>query len=43
MSDEELCREFGTTFEDVEQKVAKVEAGDYSDFDFSKTSTEKPE
>ena len=38
MNDEELCKMFGTSMEEVEDIVSKVEAGDYSDFDFSCTT-----
>lgn len=33
MNDKELCMMFGTTPDDVEREVEKVEAGDYSSFD----------
>lgn len=36
MNDQELCEAFGTTLEQVAEEVARVEAGDYSAFDFSK-------
>lgn len=42
MNDEELCEVFGTTLEDVEHEVAKVEAGDYSSFDFSRVIMGSP-
>lgn len=42
MNDRELCELFGTTIEDVEHGVAKVESGDYSDFDFSKATMGRP-
>ena len=42
MNDRELCDLFGTTIEDVEREVAKVELGDYSDFDFSKVIMGRP-
>lgn len=38
MNDEELCMMFGTTLDDVEREVEKVEAGDYSSFDFSRVT-----
>lgn len=42
MNDKELCEMFGTTVEDVESVVAKVESGDYSDFDFGKAIDGRP-
>lgn len=42
MNDGELCEMFGTTLEDVEGEVAKVEAGDYSSFDFSRAIMGSP-
>ncbi len=42
MNDRELCEMFGTTLENVESEVAKVESGDYSDFDFSKVIIGRP-
>ncbi|MDO4849489.1 MAG: hypothetical protein Q4B45_06955 [Coriobacteriia bacterium] len=42
MNDRELCELFGTTVDDVERGVAKVESGDYSDFDFSKVTMGRP-
>ncbi len=42
MNDRELCEMFGTSLEDVEREVSKVEAGDYSDFDFSKAIMGRP-
>ena len=38
MNDEELCKLFGTNIEEVEREVGKVEAGDYSSFDFSRVA-----
>lgn len=38
MNDRELCEMFGTTLEEVEREVTKVEAGDYSSFDFSRVT-----
>lgn len=35
-SDELLCEMFGSTIEDVEREVERVESGDYSGFDFSR-------
>lgn len=42
MNDKELCEMFGTTLEDVERDVAKVEAGDYSSFDFTRVIMGSP-
>lgn len=42
MCDEELYRLFGTTEGDVNRTVDKVEAGDYSDFDFSQVMQGRP-
>ena len=42
MNDRELCELFGTTIEDVEREVDKVESGDYSSFDFSKVTMGRP-
>lgn len=42
MNDRELCELFGTTIEDVERGVAKVESGDYFDFDFSEVTMGRP-
>jgi hypothetical protein len=42
MSDEELCEMFGTSLEEVGRGVAKVEEGDYSDFDFSRAMPGRP-
>lgn len=42
MSDRELCEMFGTTIEDVEREVDKVEAGDFSGFDFSRVMMGSP-
>ncbi|WEV59477.1 hypothetical protein OZX67_02710 [Bifidobacterium sp. ESL0728] len=42
MSDEELYKLFGTTEDDVNRTVDKVEAGDYSDFDFSQVMQGRP-
>ncbi len=42
MTDEELCEMFATNAEEVEREVAKVEAGDYSSFDFSRTIIGRP-
>lgn len=42
MSDRELCEAFGTTLEDVEAGVSKVEAGDFSDFDLSRVIVGRP-
>ena len=36
MDDKQLSEAFGITLEEVEAIVGKVEAGDYSDFDFSR-------
>lgn len=35
MNDRELCEMFGITLEEAEREVDKIEAGDYSDWDFS--------
>ena len=37
MDDRQLCEAFGITLEEVEGIVEKVESGDYSDFDFTRT------
>lgn len=42
MNDRELCEMFGTTLEEVEADVARYEAGDFSDFDFSKVIVGRP-
>lgn len=42
MNDEELCKLFGTSIEEVEREVGKVEAGDYSSFDFSRVIMGRP-
>lgn len=42
MNDKELCEMFGTTLEDVERDIAKVEAGDYSAYDFSRVMMGSP-
>ncbi|KFI44921.1 Ribbon-helix-helix protein, copG family [Bifidobacterium bohemicum] len=42
MNDEELYRFFGTTENDVDRTVDKVETGDYSDFDFSRVMQGRP-
>lgn len=40
--DEELCEMFGISLEDVDREVSKVEAGDYSSWDFSRVMHGNP-
>lgn len=42
MNDKELCEMFGMKLDEVETLVEKVEAGDYSDFDFSRVMLGSP-
>ena len=42
MNDRELCEMFGITLEEVEREVDKIEAGDYSDWDFSRAMMGSP-
>lgn len=42
MNDNELCKMFGTTLEDVEQDVNRFEDGDWNDFRFGKAVNGKP-
>lgn len=42
MNDEELCKMFGTTIEQVEADVERYESGDLSTFDFSAPIEGKP-
>ncbi|NHM14626.1 ribbon-helix-helix domain-containing protein [Xiamenia xianingshaonis] len=42
MKDSQLIAEFGLTEEEVERIVSKVESGDLSDFDPSKTMKGRP-
>lgn len=42
MNDGELCEMFVITLEEVEREVDKIEAGDYSDWDFSRAMMGSP-
>lgn len=42
MNDVELCEMFGISLEDAEREVEKVEAGDYSSWDFSRVMVGSP-
>ena len=42
MGDDALCRVFGTTLEEVEADVERYEAGEFSDFDFSRVKAGRP-
>lgn len=42
MNDMELCEMFGISLEDAEREVEKVEAGDYSSWDFSRVMVGSP-
>lgn len=42
MNDRELCEMFDLTLEEVEREVDKIEAGDYSDWDFSRAMMGSP-
>ena len=42
MNDKELCEVFGLTLDEVEKEVEKVESGDYSSWDFSRTMLGSP-
>ncbi|WP_172135442.1 ribbon-helix-helix protein, CopG family [Adlercreutzia sp. ZJ473] len=42
MNDEQICSELGLTMGEVEEIVAKVEAGDLSDYDTSRVMAGRP-
>lgn len=42
MNDKELCEMFGISIEDAEREVEKLEAGDYSSWDFSRVMMGSP-
>ena len=42
MNDRELCEIFGISLEEVEDEVARIEAGDYSGYDFSRVIPGRP-
>lgn len=42
MSDAEICKGFGITIDEVDAIVAKVEAGDLSDYDQSRVIEGRP-